>query len=260
MDERSRKITAIIIGGVGLLAVLVLAVFLLSDGDDEAAETTTTTAETTTTTAETTTTAAETTTTAAETTTTAAETTTTAAETTTTTLAPEPLVLADDGIGGIQFGATPGDTIAYATAVLGPPDHDSGWIDSFSVYGTCPPPVVRGVEWGTAAGGFGSAFTLLFTQAETTHHPAGEHFFGYYYFGGTPSLATAEGVTYGTTNAAAQAAIPTIDIFEDPFDPGGGAWDSDVDESDMNLLWGFSSSVDPGGTLTSVNGGSSCGE
>ena len=264
MDNQLFRNIALGIGGliVLLLIVLLLVLFLNDDDGDAAATTTTTSAETTTTAVETTTTAAETTTTVAETTTTGAETTTTVAETTTTTVALDPLILADDGIGGVGFGATPEVTIAYATAVLGPPDLDTGWIDGLSSpYGVCPEPQVRGVEWGTSAGGFGAAFTLLFTNGATTHAaPGTEHFFGYYYFGGTPALATVEGISYGSTNLELQTEIPSAVVDEDPFDPSAGFWVSNVDPSTQDVLYGFSSSVDPTGTLNSVNGGSTCGE
>jgi len=264
MDNQLFRNIALGIGGVILLLVIVLLLllFLNDDGGDAAPTTTTTAVQTTTTAVQTTTTAAETTTTAAETTTTAAETTTTVAETTTTAVALDPLVLAGDGIGGVGFGATPEVAIAYATAVLGPPDLDTGWIDGLSSpYGVCPEPKVRGVEWGTSAAGLGSAFTMLFTNGATTHAaPGTEHFFGYYYFGGTPALATVEGISYGSTNLELQTAIPSVVVDEDPFDPSAGAWVSNVDPTDQDLLWGFSTSVDPTGTLTSVNGGSTCGE
>ncbi len=264
MDNQLFRNIALGIGGliVVLLIVLLFVVFLDDDGGDAAATTTTTSAETTTTAVETTTTAAETTTTAVETTTTGAETTTTVAETTTTTVALDPLILADDGIGGVGFGATPEVAIAYATAVLGPPDLDTGWIDGLSSpYGVCPEPQVRGVEWGTSSGGFGPAFTLLFTNGATTHAaPGTEHFFGYYYFGGPLALATVEGISYGSTNQELQNEIPSVVVDEDPFDPSAGAWVSNVDPTNQDLLSGFSTSVDPTGTVTSVNGGSTCGE
>lgn len=257
MDNQLIRNITLGIGGLILLLVIVLLLllFLNDDGGDAAPSTATTSAETTTT-------AVETTTTAAETTTTGAETTTTVAETTTTTVALDPLILADDGIGGVGFGATPEVAIAYATAVLGPPDLDTGWIDGLSSpYGVCPEPEVRGVEWGTSASGFGSALTLLFTNGATTHAaPGTEHFFGYYYFGGTPALATVEGISYGSTNLDLQTEIPSVVIDDDPFDPSAGAWVSNVDPADQKLLWGFSTSVDPSGTVISVNGGSTCGE
>ena len=257
MDNQLIRNITLGIGGLilFLLVLLLVLVFLNDDSGDAAPSTATTSAETTTTTV-------ETTTTAAETTTTGAETTTTVAETTTTTVALDPLILADDGIGGVGFGATPEVAIAYATAVLGPSDLDTGWIDGLSSpYGVCPEPEVRGVEWGTSASGFGSALTLLFTNGATTHAaPGTEHFFGYYYFGGTPALATVEGISYGSTNLDLQTEIPSVVIDDDPFDPSAGAWVSNVDPADQNLLWGFSTSVDPSGTLISVNGGSTCGE
>ncbi len=252
----------VLIALVVLILLLLLAwLFGAFDSDDgDAAATTTTAAEDSTTTGEdTTTTVEETTTTVEETTTTVEETTTTVEETTTTEAA-APLVLADNGIGGVDFGASAEDTVAFVTAALGPPDVDTGWVDGpTSPYGVCPEPEVRGVEWGTSASGFGSAFTLLFTRADTTH-ASGEHFFGYYYFGGSPALGTAEGITFGSTNLELQTAIPSAVIQEDPFDPSAGAWLSDVDPADMNLLWGFSTSQAPDGTLTSINGGVTCGE
>jgi hypothetical protein len=164
---------AVLLGVVGGLLLAIIVVILLRPigGSDEALETTTlptsTTEAVTSTTEETTTTSSTTTTTS----------------TTSTTLAP--LVLEPDGIGGVAFGATPDDAITYATAVLGPADRDTGWVDSSSEFGTCPPPEVRGVQWGESLSGFGHAFTLLFTQAPTSHKPeGGEHLFGYDCYGG----------------------------------------------------------------------------
>jgi len=248
-----------------IIALLIIALIVsqLSGDEDDDTTTTTTQAETTTSMEETTTTVEETTTTVEETTTTVEETTTTVEETTTTTEAGTALVLADDGIGGADFGATPEETIAYATSQLGPPDDDTGWIDALiNPYGVCPEPLVRGVAWGTGAGG-GSAFTLLFTNGNTGFIPeGGEHFFGYLYFGGTLLLATVEGITSGSTNQELQTEIPSAVIQEDPLDPIGstGYWFSDLDPADPDMLWGFSTSVTPTGTLISVNGGSTCGE
>ena len=262
MENQWIRWAALGIGGLIALLIFILLLFLLfgDGGDGDAGDTTTTEASTTTTVESTTTTEESTTTTEESTTTTEESTTTTEESTTTTTEALPTLVLADDGIGGVDFGATPEATIAYATAELGPPDNDTGWIPGLtSPYGVCPEPEVRGVEWGTSASGFGAAITLLFTSATTTH-ASGEHFFGYYYFGGTPLLSTEEGITFGSTNEELQTAIPSAVIQEDPFDPSAGSWYSDLNETDMNLLWGFSTSVAPGGTLHSVNGGSTCGE
>jgi hypothetical protein len=261
MDSRTARIVLVLLGALAVLLLIVLLFLLFGDGDGgDAAATTTTVDSTTTTTGEATTTTGEATTTTGEATTTTGEATTTTGETTTTTTPLPDLVLADDGIGGVQFGATPEETIAYAAAVLGPPDNDTGWIDALtSPYGVCPEPEVRGVEWGTSAGGLGPAFTLLFTNSASPSG-SGERFFGYYYFGGSPLLGTAEGITYGSTNGELQTAIPSVVIMEDPFDPSAGSWQSDVDPSNPDLLWGFSTSTSAAGSVTSVNGGSTCGE
>ena len=255
--------------GLGVVAALLIALLVFFavqafGGDDEAATTTTlssTTSEVTTTTtvAETTTTVVETTTTEATTTTTVAETTTSEATTTTTTLAP--LALEPGGIGAVDFGATPDAAIAYTTSFLGPPDRDTGWVDSFSEFGTCPPPEVRGVQWGTSPSGFGHAFTLLFTKAATSHLPAGgEHLFGYDYFGGDVALSTPEGMTVGSTLLEAKTLYPTVDINESPWDPASGVWVVDDNPSDDAQLFGFATGQSDTDLVTSILGGVTCGE
>ncbi len=251
---------------IGLLvAILVLVAFLAFGGDDDASSettlaSTTTTEAATTTEATTTTTEATTTTTTTEATTTTAEPTTTTTEATTTTTLP-PLELEPDGIGGVDFGVAPDVAIAYATVFLGPPDRDSGWVDSFSEFGTCPPPEVRGVQWGTSPSGFGKAFTLLFTKAATDHLPAGgEHLFGYDYFGGDVDLWTPEGLTVGSTLAEARTMYPTIVIDESPFDPASGVWIVDDDRTDDSQLAGYATGQANADLVTSILGGVTCGE
>ncbi len=268
MAERKSQYLAVLLGVVGglLLAIIVIFVLRSIGGSDEALETTTvptsTTEATTSSTEETTTSEATTTTessTTTSSTTTSSSTTTTTSSTTTTTL--PPLILEPDGIGGVAFGATPDETITYATAILGPADRDTGWVDSFSEFGTCPPPEVRGVQWGESPSGFGHAFTLLFTKAPTSHKPeGGEHLFGYDYYGGDLSLATDPGMTVGTTLAASRAMYPTIEIDESPWDPVAGVWWVDDDPSDDSQLFGFASGQGDADLITSILGGVTCGE
>lgn len=262
---------AVLLGVLGglLLAVIVLFSLRAIGGDDTAMETTTLATSTTqmttssaaeTTTSSTTSTEPSTTTTSA-TSTTMPESTTTSSTTSTTTTTIPPLVLEPDGIGGVAFGATPDETITYATATLGPADRDTGWVDSFSEFGTCPPPEVRGVQWGESPSGFGHSFTLLFTKAPTTHKPdGGEHLFGYDYYGGDLVLATETGMTVGTTLAAARAMYPTIEIDESPWDPIAGVWWVDDDPSDDSQLFGYSTGQGNTDVVTSVLGGVTCGE
>jgi Ca2+-binding RTX toxin-like protein len=64
------------------------------------------------------------------------------------------LRLASDGIGSQGFGDLTDAALLEFAALLGDaadegdPDEDSGWIDSFSIYGTCPNDHVRVVRWG----------------------------------------------------------------------------------------------------------------
>ena len=267
MAERRSQFLAILLGVVGglLLAIIVVLLVRAVAGSDEALEATTlppSTTEATTSSVEGTTSEA-TTTTEAPTTTTASTTTVAPSSTTTstTTTTIPPLVLQPDGIGGVGFGASPDQAIAYATAVLGPADRDTGWVDSFSEFGTCPPPEVRGAQWGESPSGFGHAFTLLFTKAPTSHKPAGgEHLFGYDYYGGDLALATEPGMTVGTTLLAAQGMYPAIEIDESPWDPTDGVWWIDDDASDDAQLFGYATGSGDDDVITSIIGGVTCGE
>jgi hypothetical protein len=269
MSEQRSTVLVVAVGvGVGLLiAILLLLAFRAFGGDDEGASettlasTTTTSEATTTTTVATTTTAEATTTTSPTTTTTTTTTATEATTTTTATTTVPPLELEADGIGAVDFGAAPDVAIAYATAALGPPDRDTGWVDFFSEFGTCPPPEVRGVQWGTSPTGFSKAFTLLFTKAATSHRPAGgEHLFGYDYFGGNVDLSTPEGLTVGSTLGDARSMYPTIEIDESPWDPTDGVWGVDDDRTDDSELFGYATGQADADLITSILGGVTCGE
>ena len=170
---------------------------------------------------------------------------------------PPGLVLEDDGIGGVAFGVDPDTAISYAESVLGPSDRDTGWVDAFSEFGTCPPPVVRGVEWGVAPG----RFVLLFTEAATDWLPGGgQHLFGYYYSGDPAGLMTEGGISVGSSLGDAQAAHPGSTVDEHPLVAGSAIWKDDPDPGDDALLWGFAGGLGSGAPLASINGGVTCGE
>lgn len=251
-------------GGGLVVALLVLLWVSAFAGDDETSMTTTsevlTASETTTPSSTEGETATSESGTTAEATTTS--TTTTVTTTTSTTVATaEPLTLQQDGVGLVDFGAAPAAVIAAASAVLGPPDRDTGWVDSFSEFGTCPPPDVRGVQWGTDPSGSGHAFTLLFTKAPTTHMPGGgEHFFGYDYYGGDVDLSTPGGMTVGSSLSAGMAEYPGMEIHENPYDDTTGTWFVDDDESDDEFMWGRASGQTDSDLVTSILGGVTCGE
>jgi hypothetical protein len=234
--------------------LLIVAAGCSSSGDDA----TTTTSVPVTTTVVSTSTAA-----ATSTTVTATSTAPTTTSTTSTSLAPSTtdaevgLLLSDEGIEAgdvwVPLGSLEGDAVEAVTAVLGPPSDDSGWVDAFSVYGTCPGPVVRGVHW--------DAFVMLFTQSDTDFWSAGvPHFFAWYYTGVPPELETTEGLVIGDTLETLEAHYggPDLAIGEDPFDPSAGYWAYDV--VGWTGMWGYADGLDPSSTVTSINGGRGCGE
>lgn len=269
MTERQMRILVVLVGLIALGFVLVIIAMALGRDADESATVATSASlpaeAPTTLPAITSSTAAPGTTTTVLTSpstlapTTSAPTTTTTATTTTSTLPGfGGLVLRAGGVGTVPFGAAPDEAVAAATAALGPPSADSGWIDAFSVYGTCPPPLVRGVEWGASDGWFG--FVLLFTQAATTHRPeGGEHFFGYYYVDGDDpfGLGTPESIFIGSTLAETVAAYPTLWIGSDDF---GISWIVDDDPGDDSALYGSASGETPGDLIETINGGIACAE
>lgn len=258
------------IGGAAVLLIIVAVFFLTrSDGDDVAA--TTTAPSSTTSVADTTTTAPDTTTTTAATTTTVPEATTTVPPTTVppttlppTTTIPEPaigeLILEVDGVEALEtlvnFGMGDEDAIAAITASLGPNTRDSGWVPSFSGYGTCPGDEVRGVEWGS--------FVMLFTKSDTAFSSGGDpHFFSYYYTEpAQPDFATREMIEIGSTVAELKAVYdgPDFEFGEFDFDPSLGFWKYQHDIAAETLLWGGTTGLADSDTVTSVNGGIGCGE
>ena len=68
-------------------------------------------------------------------------------------LDPSDWYLNEDGVGSVSFGTATDLALAELAllgdpAVMGDPDEDTGWIPSFSVYGTCPGFEIRVVRWG----------------------------------------------------------------------------------------------------------------
>jgi hypothetical protein len=117
------------------------------------------------------------------------------------------VVLGPVGLGMVDFGADPEVVIHRLNEKLGPPDEDSGYVPSFSKFGTCPGEEVRGVRW--------KSLLVLFTDGATDFGRHGKrHFFEYRdqislaSGGSTDSLglATAEGIGLGSTVADLRAA------------------------------------------------------
>lgn len=258
MTNGQFRTLAILLAVIGIALIVLILLLAFEDGSEEAATTSSLPTTTTTTTTEPTTTTEGSTTSSSSTTATTSSTTTTSTTTTTTTI--PPLVLEADGVGGVGFGATPDEAIEYVTGFLGAAKADSGWIDAFSKYGTCPPPEVRGVEWGGAEGFFG--FVLLFTKAATAYRAeGGEHFFSYYYLDGTDpeGLGTADAIFIGSSMADLQATYGAdLEIFDDEI--FGTTWFAERDYTADRVLGGSMTGEEQNDFVETINGGIGCGE
>jgi hypothetical protein len=167
------------------------------------------------------------------------------------------LVLHHLGLGAVvTFGTEPEATRTALVGVLGTPDDDSGWIDSFSVYGTCPGSQVRMIRWGT--------LQVFMTDADSTYStPAaiGPHFFHYRVSNWDGSwtslgLGTDEGMGLGNTVAELTAAYgaDVEYIHDDIFDI---YWFSIVGPGELG---GTLTGPDATDTIHYLSGGAGCGE
>lgn len=219
---------------------LAFALVLAACGGSGSATSTTTTTVTTTTAATTTTTTPPPPT---------VESTTTTSSTTTTTMPPA-LSFEVDGLGIVDFGASPDDVIATLTALFGPSLRDTGWVDE----PLCPGPMNRFVDFGVDLFDFQVMFTTgdLFAPAGT------EHFYTYRYNGGTPVPISPPDLTVGTTVAQLQALYPGVIIDESPFVVGDYVYLFEAGPNEA--LSGNLSGNGAGDVVLSVQGGIGCGE
>ncbi len=123
---------------------------------------------------------------------------------------PEPslasITLQEDGLGLVPFGKSPEEALSALTPLLGQPSKDTGWVDSFSTYGTCPGEKIRGIEW--------NRLHLLF--GDTVHGT--KSFFGFEYVDrngvNKPLLETEKSITLGATKEEIKLAYPNATFGE----------------------------------------------
>ena len=193
---------------------------------------------------------AATTTSPATTSTSSTSSTSTSTSTTTTTIVEgAELFLRSDGLGSIRFGVEPDGVVDYVSSLLGDPDSDTGYIDSFSEFGTCPGTEVRGVRWGD----------LLLLFGDESDFDSGRRHFYQWQFGpqtGSPlrpnGPLTDGGIGLGATVADIREVYPDVQIFDDDiFGPGFEL---------EPLLWGTLTGSGDSGRVIALVGGTPCGE
>lgn len=146
--------------------------------------------------------------------------TTTIAATTTTTVAPETteatttpgdvFVLDADGLGAVQFGADPEQSITFVSSVLGAPSSDTGWLAPIEI-GPCSGTRIRQISWNQLQLEFGDVSNV--TQGR-------DHVYAYFYGAeGSSSpqpagLQTAQNIGVGSTVSELLAAYPGVTLFQ----------------------------------------------
>ena len=176
-------------------------------------------------------------------------TTSTTTTTTTTIVEGAELILRSNGLGSARFGVDPDGVIAFVTSVLGSPDSDTGYVDSFSQFGTCPGSEVRGVRWGD--------LTLLFGD-ESDFGSGRRHFYQWQFGPQTSSPLRPNGpltdglIGLGSTVAEIRRVYPDVEIFADEvYGPGFEL---------EPLLWGTLTDDADSGRVIALVGGTPCGE
>ena len=259
MNPRQKRIVLIMAALVGLVFVAAVIASLRGSDDDPpaAAGTTTSTTAPIPPTSDPTTSTSSTSTSSTSTTGPSTSTTTSSSTTTSTTVSTFPeLVLFGDGLGEVTFGTDADTAITEIAAALGEPDEDSGWIPSFSGFGTCPGEQVRGIRWAT--------MWALMTDGETEWRADGiPHFFAYlnsvfYDEDQSLGLLTAEGVGLGDSARDLEDAYG--DRLEITFEEWLDTYLFNIDVPAPGRLWGGLTGGDDDDLITSIDGGQGCGE
>ena len=141
-------------------------------------------------------------------------------------------------------------------AVLGPPDEDSGWVPSFSGFGTCPGEEVRGIRWAT--------LWLLMTDGGTEWRNDGvPHFFAYlnsvfYDAGKSLGLLTEDGIGLGDTVKELKDAYgKRVEIIYEEFIDG---YLFTIEVPPPGRMWGGLTGEKNDDLITAIDGGQGCGE
>jgi hypothetical protein len=170
----------------------------------------------------------------------------------TTTTIPEPQFgFFLDGLGVVDFGATPDEVTTALEPIFGPPTFDSGWIDEV----LCPGTEFRAFQFGDEL----FDFRVLFTNGDIFVDGGVGHFFTFRYKGATDVPVTPPDLTVGTKVSELQSLHPGVMFLENPFIVGATVYRVDG-ENEFEVLSGGVTGEGAGDLVTSVQGGIGCGE
>ena len=155
-----------------------------------------------------------------------------------------------DGLGIVDFGATPTDTVKAVRDYLGfNKTDDSGWGPAWGDYGACPGTEYRQVRFG--------GLYLSFSDVDR-FQPAGTRQFISWAFVGDPAIVIPFGADIGMTLADLQSLYPTATVAYDDLWFGHHF----LVEGPVfgEQLWGTLTGPNPGDTIDYLTGGVGCGE
>ena len=143
--------------------------------------------------------------------------------------------LTPTGVGRVDFGTPPEETIAAFTAAIGGPSEDYDWTAD-PIFGECPGALTRGVTWGS--------LVALFTDDGVGNQEFFAWTYGYDPASGTSGadsrelgLKTLEGIGLGSTRAELEAVYGDR-LFEEE-DRSAEVWGFTIDPDQTQSLRGL---------------------
>ena len=159
-----------------------------------------------------------------------------------------------DGLGLVPFGAEADAAVQAITVSLGEPNEDSGWIPSFSGFGTCPGEQVRGLRWAT--------LWVLMTDGGTEWRNDGvPHFFAYLnsvFYDNSQSLGLLTGQGIGLGDPVQALEDRYGDRVQITFDGSIGTYLFNIEVPAPSRLGGALTGDGDEDLITSIDGGQGC--
>jgi hypothetical protein len=165
------------------------------------------------------------------------------------------LTLAVDAIGPIELGTSAPKSIGRLIASLGPPDADSGAVESTGEYGTCPGDIERIVRWGPLV-------AVIIVDADATQTFAGYRLDTDYGGLGAPTgkMKTLSGLKLGNSVERLESIYEGFEITYEPHQELDEIFELRSANTGNLLLWGpLGASQGSGGYIRGIYSPDACG-
>jgi hypothetical protein len=165
------------------------------------------------------------------------------------------LTLAVDAIGPIKLGTSAPRSVGRLITSLGPPDEDSGAVESTGDYGTCPGDTERIVRWGPFV-------AIVVVDSDGTQILGGYRLDSDYGGLGSPAanLKTLSGLSLGRSVERLESIYEGFDITYEPHPELDEVFELRSANTGNLLLWGpLGSSSESGGYIRGIYSPDACG-